>query len=192
MSKHRVCDEREARLQKELEEHRKKSNLDIMALQKQLQKLKEDNARIKEKYQQSQLSFERSFLPAGLEPKTKGNNSSNNGSGQIKCNEAACQECVHIQDHQRHFIENINPIIDVLKGDITKLLKISISMSGDVHHKRFIVQYPEELNLNPVNLRHFKECHSCYLHWTDKPLFEHLVSFIIQQKMYDKRKKNKK
>ena len=158
---------------------------------RQLERYNEENERHKTDFGQYKL-LKRRNLPNGLELQSEDSLPRNYSFGKVKCNEAGCNECEHIQDPIRHFLEKINPIFDKCDRDINKISKISIMKSSENDYRQFMVEYPEqEFKINSSVFKHFKECHLCYLFWNHDSFLDICTIGIIQKKC-DQRKKAKK
>ena len=158
----------------------------------QLETRNEENERHKTDFGQCKLLPKRRNLPSGLELQSEDSLPRNCSFGRVKCNETSCNECEHIQDPIRHFLEKVNPIFEKCDRDVNKLSKIFIIKSSEDNCRQFNVEYPEEeLRINPSAFKHFKECHLCYLYWNLHSVLD-ICTISITQKKCDQRKKAKK
>ena len=150
----------------------------IRSLQEQL-KQKEINERAKKEDQKNNTPGQIRRLPQGLGAQKNTNpKTSRRSKIEYICNEPNCDECKHISNPVRHFLEKISPVIEKCNRDIDKVCSITVSES-DAH-------VPEELGLNLDMFSHFKGCHLCLLFWRDRPFFENLVTISIGQRNLDK------
>ena len=127
----------------------------IKSLQEQL-KQKEINELAKKHDEKNNTQGQIRRLPQGLDAQ-KNTNPKTPRRSKIEyiCNVSSCDECKHISDPVRHFLEKISPVIEKCNRDIDKVCSISISESEQ--------NVPEELGLNLDMFRHFKGCHLCSL-----------------------------
>ena len=132
---------------------------------------------------------QRRNLPDGLKLQCEDNVPSNYSfGGKVQCNENNCNECKHIPDPSRHFVEMINPIIDQCKGDINKIAKMSISMVDIKDCSRFKVNFQQdELHIKPHIFKHFEKCHICFLYWNQTSSLD-IIKTCIDQKHIEKHK----
>lgn len=150
----------------------------IKSLQQQL-KQKEINERSKKDDEKNNTPGQIRRLPQGLDAQKNTNpNTSRRSKIEYICNEPTCDECKHISNPIRHFLEKISPVIEKCNRDIDKVCSITISESN--------AHVPEELGLNLDLFTHFKGCHLCLLFWRDRPFFENLVTISIGQRNLDK------
>ena len=158
---------------------------------KELKRYKQENERQKTDFGLNKFSPKRRNLPIGLELQSEDSIPRSSSFGRVKCNEKGCNECEHIQDPLRHFLEKINPILDKCDRDINKISKISVTQCSENDYRRFNVEYPEEeLKINSSAIKHFKECHLCYLYWNHSIL--DICSISSTQKKCEQRRKGKK
>lgn len=126
-----------------------------------------------------------SHLPEGFDLQDTASSMANHGVGKVFCDRRdICNECEHIQNPKRHFIENVNPIIEHFKGDLNKIDEITITMPDENDAKTFSVEFEGPRNI----IKHFETCHLCYRNW-NQPFRMNRICDLIEQDKFSKNKK---
>ena len=124
-------------------------------------------------------------LPAGFTLQDSASPLANHGVGKIFCDRKdICNECEHIQNHRRHFIENVTPIIEYFKSDLNKINEVKIAMHEADNVKNFSVEFNGPKSV----IKHFETCHLCYRLWNHPFRMEWIICYIEQER-YSRNKK---
>ena len=167
-------------------------------LKNKIKQMEEGHLDLENKHQELKREYEinkkktlnpSSHLPEGFALQDAASPMANHGVGKVFCNRRdICNECEHIQNPKRHFIENVYPIIQHLKGDLNDINKTTITMPDENDCKTFSVEFNQEPFEPKSVIKHFETCHLCYRYW-NQPCRMDRISDIIER---DKLCKNKK
>ena len=143
-------------------------------LEKEHQKLKREYEIDKKKTQNPP-----SHLPEGFALQDAASPMANHGMGKVFCDRRdICNECEHIQNPTRHFIENVFPIIQHFKGDLNEINKTTITMPDENDCKTFSVELNEDPFEPKIVVKHFETCHLCYRFWNQPFRMDRISDFI--------------